>query len=173
VDRNKLFDFAGRGRTPQMELAKRFGITHYATPAGGCLLTNQHTVARIQWFFDNTAEATVNDMILATVGRHFALNHKTLLVVGRSEKENFQLSQLAQTGDVKIELVHNTGPLSLLRGSYTPDIVKRAASITVRYSKVRQENQVKVIVRKEGASNTEELTVDPIPDHLIEDSRIV
>lgn len=173
IDRKKLLDFAGRGRTPQMALAKKFGITHYATPAGGCLLTNEHTVARIQWFFDNTADATVNDMLLATVGRHFALDHKTLLVVGRSEKENLQISRLAQTGDVKLELAYNPGPLSLLRGPVTPDIIKRAASITVRYSKARQKNQVKVVVRKEGTLSTEELTADPIPDYLIEGSRIV
>jgi tRNA U34 2-thiouridine synthase MnmA/TrmU len=172
VDRDKLLDFAGRGRTPQMELAKKFGITHYATPAGGCLLTNEHTVARIQWFFDNTADATVNDMILATVGRHFAIDHKTLLVVGRSEKENLQLSRLAETGDIKLELAYNPGPLSLLRGSCTPEKVQRAASITVRYSKARQENKVKVVARTEGGS-TEEIVVDSIPDYLIEDCRIV
>jgi tRNA U34 2-thiouridine synthase MnmA/TrmU len=173
VDRNKLLDLAGRGRTPQMALAKHFGITHYATPAGGCLLTNKHTVARIQWFFDNTAKATVNDMLLATVGRHFALDHKTLLVVGRSEKENLQISQLAQPGDVKLELAYNPGPVSLLRGPCTPDIVKRAASITVRYSKVRKKNQVTVVLRREGTFSTEELTVHSIPDQLIEDCRIV
>ena len=173
VDRNKLLDFAGRGRTLQMALAKKFGITHYATPAGGCLLTNEHTVARIQWFFDHTADATVNDMLLATVGRHFALDHETLLVVGRCEKENLQISQLAQTGDVTLELAYNPGPLSLLRGPITPDIVERAASITVRYSKARLENQVKVVVRKEGTLSKEELTVDPIPDHRIKDWQII
>jgi tRNA U34 2-thiouridine synthase MnmA/TrmU len=36
VDREKLYDFNGRVRTPQMVLAEEYGFTDYATPAGGC-----------------------------------------------------------------------------------------------------------------------------------------
>ncbi len=173
VDRNKLLDLAGRGRTPQMTLAKHFGITDYATPAGGCLLTNEHTVARIQWLFDNVADNTVNDMLLATVGRHLALDTNTLLVVGRSEKENEQLAQLSQEGDVQLELADNPGPLCLLRGPRTPEILKVAASITVRYSKSRQEKQVKVILKTEGTAETETLIVDSMSEQLVKDYQIV
>ena len=42
VDRDKLFGFSGRSRKPQMALAKHYGFTDYATPAGGCcFLTNK------------------------------------------------------------------------------------------------------------------------------------
>ena len=40
VDREKLLDLSGRNRKPQFELARRFGITDYASPAGGCLFTD-------------------------------------------------------------------------------------------------------------------------------------
>ena len=36
VDRSKLYDFHGRNRKPQIALAKQFGLTDFATPAGGC-----------------------------------------------------------------------------------------------------------------------------------------
>ncbi len=36
VDREKLFDFCGRSRKPQMALAKQYGFEDYAQPAGGC-----------------------------------------------------------------------------------------------------------------------------------------
>ena len=36
VDREKLEDFSGRNRKPQMALAAKFGFEDYATPAGGC-----------------------------------------------------------------------------------------------------------------------------------------
>ena len=112
-------------------------------------------------------------MLLATVGRHFALAHNTLLVVGRSEQENVQLSQMSQRGDVQLELAGQTGPLSILRGPSTPEICKTAAAITVRYSRFREEKQVRVTLRTQGTSGEEELIVDPIADHLLEGPRIV
>ena len=111
-------------------------------------------------------------MLLATVGRHFAIAHKTLLVVGRSQKENVQLAQLSRAGDVELELAYKPGPLSLLRGSYDPGMFMTAASITVRHSKAWQEKQVPVTLRRRGTSFREELVVDPISDPLLEDYRI-
>ena len=39
VDREKLYDINGRGRSKQFELAKNFGIKNFSSPAGGCLFT--------------------------------------------------------------------------------------------------------------------------------------
>ena len=39
VNREKLLDIEGRSRKRQMELVDHYGITEYAQPAGGCLLT--------------------------------------------------------------------------------------------------------------------------------------
>jgi tRNA-uridine 2-sulfurtransferase len=36
VDREKLHDFSGRSRKPQMALAEHYGFSEYAQPAGGC-----------------------------------------------------------------------------------------------------------------------------------------
>ena len=40
VDRERLLDLSGRSRKPQIELAKRYGVEKYPSPAGGCLLTD-------------------------------------------------------------------------------------------------------------------------------------
>jgi tRNA U34 2-thiouridine synthase MnmA/TrmU len=173
VDRDKLLDLQGRGRTPQMKLAADLGITQYPTPAGGCILTDAHIAARIRWLFTHVPDSSVQDVLLTTVGRHFALGQKTLLVIGRFEKENEQLARLSQAGDVRIELTDKPGPLSLLRGPCTPEMLKTAASITARYSKAREEQQVTVSHRTEGDSNTQELVVAPITDHLLDDYKIV
>ncbi|MCI6189203.1 MAG: tRNA 4-thiouridine(8) synthase ThiI, partial [Clostridium sp.] len=39
VDRNKLLNISGRSRKVQMELAEKYGIKDYPSPAGGCKLT--------------------------------------------------------------------------------------------------------------------------------------
>ena len=36
VNREQLHDFSGRSRKPQIALARSFGFTEWATPAGGC-----------------------------------------------------------------------------------------------------------------------------------------
>jgi len=36
VDRNQLYDIAGRSRGPLLELAKRYGIVNPPTPSTGC-----------------------------------------------------------------------------------------------------------------------------------------
>jgi tRNA U34 2-thiouridine synthase MnmA/TrmU len=147
VDRDKLLDLQGRGRTPQMKLAAHLGITEYPTPAGGCILTDAHIAGRIRWLFTHVPDSSVQDVLLTTVGRHLALGQKTRLVVGRFEKENEQIAQLSQAGDVQIELTDKPGPLSLLRGPCNPEMLKAAASITARYSKARGEQQVNVSCR--------------------------
>ncbi|MDP2736973.1 MAG: 7-cyano-7-deazaguanine synthase, partial [bacterium] len=38
--RNRLLDISGRSRQRQLELVKKYGIKEYASPGGGCLLTD-------------------------------------------------------------------------------------------------------------------------------------
>jgi tRNA U34 2-thiouridine synthase MnmA/TrmU len=172
VDRDKLLDFKGRGRKSQMMLAEQLGIEGYPTPAGGCLLTDSEISARIRRLLNNCADVSIEDLLLIKVGRHFALSEETLLVVGRFEDENKQIERRRQKGDTLLELSENPGPLSLLRGHYTPEILEVAASITVRYSKAREDKQVKVAYREEGNHLTQEIRVDPISDQDLDNYRI-
>lgn len=172
VDRDKLFDFEGRGRKPQMMLAEHLGIKEYPTPAGGCLLTDSHLSTRIKWLFERRADSTVEDVLLTKVGRHFALAEGTLLVIGRLKEENQKIAALSRRGDILLELSENPGPLSLLRGSCTPEVLKTAASITVRYSKVRKKKQVEVAYREEGNHLTQVIRVDAISDQALQTFRI-
>lgn len=172
VDRDKLLDFKGRGRKSQMILAEQLGIKGYPTPAGGCLLTDSKISARIRWLLNRCADVSINDLLLTKVGRHFALTEETLLVVGRFDGENKQIAQRRQKGDFLLELSENPGPLSLLRGPLTPQILEIAASITVRYSKARNDKRVKVAYREEGKHLAQEIRVNPIPDQDLENYRI-
>jgi len=172
VDRDKLLNFKGRGRKSQMMLAEQLGIEGYPTPAGGCILTDSKISARIRRLLNNCADVSIEDLLLTKVGRHFALAEETLLVVGRFERENRQIEQLSRRGDILLELSENPGPLSLLRGPCTPTILKIAASITVRYSKAREDKRVEVAYREEGNHLTQEIRADPISDQDLENYRI-
>ena len=48
VDRSRLLGLSGRNRKPQLEMAKRFGLVEFPTPAGGCLLTEPNYTRRLK-----------------------------------------------------------------------------------------------------------------------------
>jgi tRNA U34 2-thiouridine synthase MnmA/TrmU len=172
VDRARLLAFAGRGRKDQIALAARYGIKDYPPPAGGCFLADPNISARLRWMFDNLNDRSFEGMLLTTLGRHFALGEKTLLVVGRDERENNRIAELERKDDIELELVSLPGPLSLLRGPASPEIIRIAAAITAFCSKARHARQVEVTCRNAGSAGGEVIRVDPLPEEALASYRI-
>jgi tRNA-specific 2-thiouridylase len=149
IDREKLLDISGRSRKRQMELAERFGISDYETPAGGCQLTDPILSKRVEWFLRTHDTFEVEDLRLLATGRHFGLPGCTLYV-GRNKDENAKLTALARKGDYIIRVTERPGPVTLLRGEADPETISLAARITVRYSDARDLDVVAVGVSKDG-----------------------
>ena len=77
VDREKLLNYSGRSRKPQMSLAKQFGFDDYATPAGGCcFLTDKQYSNKLvdMWEARGSREYELDDLIMLKVGRHIRPN---------------------------------------------------------------------------------------------------
>lgn len=162
VDRQKLLDFKGRSRKGQIQLADIFEVKDYPCPAGGCLLTDPGFAYRIKELFTHNPGATLSDVQLLKVGRHLRLNDSTKLVVGRGEEENLRIENLAQEGDTLLLMADVPGPLCLLRGNLTEEVLHQAAQLTARFSKVRSLPSVKVILRKAGEERVLEIApADP------------
>jgi len=124
VDREKLYDFCGRGRKPQMRLAEAFGIRDYPTPAGGCVLTDPIIGERLLRLLELRGGLSVREAELALLGRHF-IEEGMWLVVGRREAENRKLRELARPGDRIFRLRGVPGPTGLLvEGRGDPDRVR-------------------------------------------------
>ena len=134
VDRERLLAIEGRSRKPQIELAKRFGIDKYPTPAGGCLLTDKGFSARIRDLMQRKPGFTVRDVGLLKVGRHFKIADNTRLVVGRDKEENSRLLKAASDGDVFFYPVKTKGPIALGMGLFTEGNIITASGIIARYS---------------------------------------
>ncbi len=147
VKRDELLDFNGRMRTPQMRLAKELGIEGYATPAGGCLLTDPCFSRRLAELL-NHEELNLGNLELLKLGRHFRLGDKTKLVVGRDEDENRALEQGAKPGDLLFfpqkELA---GPTSLARGLISEEIIRLSSQITSAYSDTQSLEEMDVVYR--------------------------
>jgi len=120
--RGKLLGISGRNRKKQIELVKKFKIKEYASPGGGCLLTDPAFSERLINLFDYWPDCAGNDVELLKYGRVIWLklkksrdNVKVLVVIGRNKEDNEMLEKLARKGDVLIELKNEMGPTTLVR----------------------------------------------------------
>jgi tRNA-specific 2-thiouridylase len=160
VDRNQLLDLKGRGRTPQIELAARFGITDYPTPAGGCLLTQEEYSQKIVDLLANHTALAMRTVELLRWGRHLRLSPEVKIIVGKDATENAQLIRLATPDDFVMESRDYSGPVTLFCGPEQPRLLELAAAITAGYSRIPDKQPVTVTV--EQAGQTKSLTVLPL-----------
>jgi tRNA U34 2-thiouridine synthase MnmA/TrmU len=118
IERGELLDIKGRSREKQRELVKKYGIKKYASPGGGCLLTDPEFSQRLIKMFDYWPDYDGADIELLKNGRVFWVNGKNgkiLIVVGRRKEDNDELEKLAQRGDIIMELKNIMGPTTLVR----------------------------------------------------------
>jgi len=148
VDRSRLFSFNGRSRRPQMQLAKELGIKDYPNPAGGCLLTDPEFARRIKELIRHQ-ELGLENIELLKAGRHFRISPQAKLVVGRDEKENEHLLNLARANDYLFMPTEKiAGPTSLGRGVFSDELIKLCASITYRYCDLDGATETEIIYKK-------------------------
>jgi len=151
VNREKLLAISGRSRKPQMELAKKWKIKSWPTPAGGCLLTDPGFSKRLKKLFEIFPACGGNDVLLLKYGRHF-IKDKTKIIVGRNKEENEKIENLAQKGDIIIQMQNYPGPSTLvriyLRKKIPQAVIKKACGLTQYYStKTRDKKDVKFKIR--------------------------
>ncbi len=148
IDREKLLDFSGRGRSRQIALAKEFGITDFPAPAGGCDLADPILSKRIARMYSGDfvfppQEITITDILMLLVGRQFLLPGGGWLVLGRNQKDNEKLEKLKQQGDAVLYMENHPGPTAILRRAATlyeseekiHGDIQYAAELVVRYGK--------------------------------------
>jgi len=146
VNRDLLYDFRGRSRKPQMALAKEFGLTEYASPAGGCLLTDPNYSYRLKDLLANNPDPDFNDIELLRLGRHFRPSHECKIIIGRNKEENLQILSLADRDDIRLKVEGFGSPITLIRGKATHETINLAASLCARYSDARYLPVVEVTV---------------------------
>jgi len=163
VDREQLLAMRGRSRKPQMEAARKFGLTDYPTPAGGCKLTDPGFSRRLKDLFEHSEAVSVRDVELLRLGRHFRLSDSVKAVVGRSREENEQLMALARPSDVHLIVAGPPGPDVLILSSEKPTErqIELIAQVTASYSDAPDDRPAVVRVTADG--RTRELSVHPLP----------
>lgn len=136
VDREKLHDWYGRGRKPQMALAEHYGFTEIPTPGGGCCLTEAQGAARFVKLLMNKERPTPSDFSLARAGRQYWAG-SNWLVFGRTADDNQQIGRCIQPTDYVLKTQGFPGPLAVCRsmaGDWENDALKDAAALVASYS---------------------------------------
>ena len=133
VDREKLLGFQGRSRKPQIALAEEYGITGFACPAGGCLLTDQNFSAKLRDLFAHRDKIGMRDIGLLKIGRHFRLG-ESKIVCARNEAECGALRLRAGERELLFEAVGCMGPVVLLEGPAGEGAIRLALAVASAYS---------------------------------------
>ncbi len=148
IDREKLLNFSGRGRSNQIELARSFGITDFPAPAGGCDLADPILSKRIAFMYSGNfvfpaKEITSIDILFLLVGRQFLLPGGGWFILGRNEKDNDELMDLKEPDDAVLYMEMHPGPTGILRRAASlyenkeklQSDLRYAAELVVRYGK--------------------------------------
>ncbi|MCI5165697.1 MAG: thiamine biosynthesis protein [Candidatus Electrothrix sp. GM3_4] len=182
VDRERLYKFSGRGRKPQITLARELSITDFPAPAGGCVLTDPNLAARIRRFYEGLFligkdEITPIDIQLLLLGRQFRLPGGHWLILGRNEQENDLLVELCEQDDWLLSMPERPGPTALLRRGSTlgtgPDereeMLTTVAGLVVRYGrKVKGEFLPGEVLFQEGGEQ-KMLLAEALADEVFQD----
>ena len=163
VDRELLYDFSGRSRKPQIQLAKEFGLTEYPAPAGGCLLTDKGYSKRLQDLFEHQETTTEAELHLLKYGRHFRISGETKFIAGRTQNDNEKIIKYHDPlKDTLIKVRRIPGPVLLIPYGADETSVHLAASVCIGYSKADTDNIQEVkVVTAEGEKTIKVKGVSP------------
>ena len=168
VDRESLHDFSGRSRKPQFALAKSFGFTEWATPAGGCcFLTDasySHKLADL-WKSRGDRNYEMDDIMLLKVGRHIRPARHFKLILAREEGEGRFLQGYRRQYPT-LEVTSHGGPYTLIDGDLSEEELAQAAAIVARYSQGKSADEV-TLEYADRQGNARQLHVRPAsPDAI-------
>jgi len=149
IDRAKLFNFSGRSRKPQMALAKQYGLSDYAQPAGGCcFLTDESYSLKLVdlWRARGERDYDLDDVMLLKVGRHIRPKPHFKLIIAREDGESRFMSGYKKDF-ISMNCASHRGPLVLVDGKPSEDDLLLAGQILARYGQGRDAEQVDVTIR--------------------------
>ena len=171
VNRDKLLDFSGRNRKPQIALAKHYGFDDFAQPAGGCcFLTDENYSVKLSDLWKSRGEKTyeLDDIMLLKVGRHIRPEDNYKIIIAREEGEGKYLQGYKKQYD-SLKTISHSGPLALIDGTPDQEQLDLAARIVARYSKGRNDSSVTLLYQKKNGEQTE-VTVKPAsPEQILKE----
>lgn len=164
IDREGMLQITGRGRKPQIQLAKELGVLDYPQPAGGCcFLTDGNYGKRLKDAIEHrTAEEfDFEDVLVLKLGRQLRLPDGNKVIVGRNHGDNELLEAYWKLGRF-LRLADHMGPLALYIGDEESPDFELAQRITARYGDAPSGEETDVVVMHQSEILRTERVV-PLP----------
>lgn len=165
VDRTKLLDLQGRSRRRQLALAQGYGLTEYAPPAGGCPLTERGFSVKLKELLESE-NFDLWDVRLLRIGRHFRVQG-VKVVVGRNEPENQRIKGMAREGDVLLSAEHLPGPVALVCGEASNEVLYQAAGICMAFSDTGSGADIPEVIGNFGHGKEERIRPPRLGRHQV------
>ena len=134
IDRSRLLGLSGRRREPQFELAKRYGLTEYPSPAGGCKLTEKGFGHRLKDLLEHEGLGNRRLVELLLIARRFRFPDGTGVILGRDAKENAELKECGTLGAL-VYTVNCPGPTALVPGAPGAAPLQKVAALVAAWAK--------------------------------------
>ena len=135
LDRTKLLGLSGRRREPQFELAQKYGLVDYPSPAGGCKLTEKGFGRRLKDLMTHEGLSDRRLVELLNIARRYRLPGGTGVILGRDAHENQLLRQAAQPSETLLSPVSVPGPTALIPKLASADDLQLALKLVCAFSR--------------------------------------
>ncbi|MBZ9685041.1 tRNA 4-thiouridine(8) synthase ThiI [Clostridium estertheticum] len=167
IDREALLDISGRNRKVQMELAEKWGIKDYPSPAGGCKLTEPNYSRRLKELIEHKENTSKKDLELLKIGRHFRVSKDAKIISTRMQEEGEIIEQLLRPDDLMFLPRDYNGSTVVIIGKATNEDIEFAAKITGRYCKGKDEKNITIKYGKYGEPLDEFIDITPATEEEI------
>ena len=164
VDREKLLDISGRTRKIQMELAEKWGIKEYPSPAGGCKLTEPNYSDRLRDLLEHNDDPDSRELEILKIGRHFRITPKAKIISTRTKVEGDDIKEYIREEDLVFMAKDFNGSMIIIIGEPSQEDIELAARISGRYSKGKDEEKIKIIYGNYTKAYDKEIEVCPAHD---------
>jgi len=168
VDRENLLNISGRSRKEQMELAEKWGIVDYPSPAGGCKLTEPNFSKRLQDLVAHDSNPSENSIKLLSFGRHMRVSDNAKIISTRTGDEAKDIKQYLTEDDYTFLARDYNGSMIIITGNPGKEDIEFAARATGRYCKGKDQKEVAVKYGRYLHPFDTFVTLEPAKDSEIE-----
>lgn len=168
VNRENLLDIQGRNRKVQMELAEKWNIVEYPSPAGGCKLTEPNYSKRLKDLLHHKEDVRDRDLELLKIGRHFRVGANSKIISTRTAAEAEVLKKLLTKSDTIFLAADFKGSMVIVTGEPTEEDIELAAKVTARYSKGKDEEFITIKYGKYGKPSNNIIKIKTVDDNELE-----
>lgn len=173
VDRERLLNISGRSRKVQMELAEKWGIKEYPSPAGGCRLTEPNYALKLKDALNFKANLDESEISLLRYGRHFRSEDGTKIIATRTADEAKEIKKYITDDYTEFNTKNHSGSTIYIQGKAKNSDIELASAICVRYSKGKDEENVEVLYGTVGQKHSNIFTTKAITDEELSKLNVI